>query len=236
VEQRDGRASGHGIFFVMGLFIMGILVYFAFQSAMVVHRIELPFLRLQAETYSRFLFSDAGERELHRIENILALVDSEVARTGNYARIRTGSLKRAISNASKKTRSTTRVLACIFLGLPGSFIIARSCGMRRRLYDSRENVRISGRKGVEGFLGIAGTHLGPDEANRLREAPTAENLAEVFSAVRMKVNIPCSVAARLFPRGTRERLALLEYGKVQVVFAGEEGSTEGRRNEKGKES
>jgi len=43
-------------------------------------------------------------------------------------------------------------------------------------------------------------------------------LGDAFNTAREKVNIPCSVAARLFPKGFRERLVLLEYGKTKVVI------------------
>jgi len=40
----------------------------------------------------------------------------------------------------------------------------------------------------------------------------------------------------LFPRGTKERMALLGYGKVRVAFAGEEMRNEVCRNKNGKEA
>ena len=236
VERQDGRVSDQGIFFVAGIFVFGLLACFASRSAVVLHRIELPLLRTQAKIFSRYLISKDHEMELRRIETILGIVDSEVAKTGSYARIKTEVLRKAMINASKQTKNTTGILACVPLCSLGSLVAIRAVRVRRRLYDRRENVRPSGRKGVEGFLGVTGRYLKPDAAARLRKAPTPENLADAFSAVRMEVNIPCSVVARLFPRGTKERMVLLGYGKVRVAFAGEEMRNEVCRNKNGKEA
>jgi len=235
VDRQDGRVSDHGVFFVAGIFMFGLLAYCASRSAVVVHRVELPLLREQARIYSRFPLGRDHEMELRRIENILRIVDGEIARRGNYARIKAAVLRKAMINASGRTAKTTLILTCIILCSMGSFILIQAVRVHRRLYDSRENVRVSRRRGVEGFLGVAGRHLKPGMEARLREAPTPENLAEAFGVVRMKVNIPCSVVARLFPPETKERMALLGYGKVGVIFADEGMRDEACRKKKGKE-
>ena len=72
--------------------------------------------------------------------------------------------------------------------------------------------------GVDGFLGVVGEHLGPDMIRMVRSSPTPENLAEAFTMAREKANIPCSLVGRMFPRDSRERLVLMEYGKTHVSF------------------
>lgn len=235
MERQDGKVSDHGVFFVAGIFVFGVLVFFASRSPVVLHRIELPLLRIQAKIYSYCPIGGDRGMELPRIENIFAIVDAEVARTGNYGRINTKALRKAMIAASASTRSATRIVSCTLVFALGSLVAIRTVRSRRRLYDHRENVRIAGGKGVEGFLRVAGRHLDPDMAARLSRAPTPERLAEAFGAVREKVNMPCSVVARLFERGTRERMALLEYGKARVTFAEEEMDCGSCRNKSGKE-
>ncbi len=219
MERQDGRVSDHGRFFVAGMLVFGLLAFLASRSAVVLHKFELPFLLAQAKIFSKYLLSEEYQTELHRIENILRIVDGEVAKRGGYARIRAGALRKAMLTSSKRTRNTTRFLTCILLCLLGLPVVMRAVRANRRLYDHRENVLVQTRKGVEGFLAVTGRHLDPDRAVRLRNMPTAENLADAFSAVRMRVNIPCSLVARLFPRGTKERMVLLGYGKERVAFA-----------------
>lgn len=222
MERQDGRTSDHGVFFVAGIFVIGLLACFVSQSPVVLHRIELPLLRMQAKVYSCCPIGRDHGVELLRIDNILAIIDREIARTGNYGRINARALRKAMTAASRSTKSTTRILSCTFLCALGSLVAIRTVRVRRRLYDKRENVRTGRGKGVEGFLGVAGRYLEPDMAVSLSREPTPERLADAFSAVRAKVNMPCSVVARLFERGTRERMALLGYGKVRVTFADEE--------------
>ncbi|HOD76062.1 MAG TPA: hypothetical protein PKJ17_08545 [Syntrophorhabdaceae bacterium] len=235
MERQDGKASDHGIFFVAGIFVLGLLGFFASRSPVVLHRIELPLLRIQAKIYSCCPTGEGHAMELLRIENILAIVDREVGRTGNYGRISTKALGKAMTAASERTKRTTRILSCALVCALGSLVAIRSVRVRRRLHDNRENVRFSRRKGVEGFLQVAGRYLEPDMAVRLGSAPTPEKLADAFGVVRAKVNMPCSVVARLFERGTRERMALLQYGKVRVTFADEETDGGIRRNKIEKE-
>ncbi len=235
MERQDGRVSDHGIFFVAGIFIFGILAFFAFRSPVALHRIELPLLRVQAHIFSCCPIGEDHGMELRRIEHIIAIVDTEVERTGNYSRINAGALRKAVIAASRRTKRTVRILTCVLLCVLGSFVAMRIARVRGRLYDRRENVRVRGGSGVEGFLRVAGRHLEPDTAARLKKAPTPEDLADAFAAVRKKVNIPCSVVGRLFAKGTRERMVLLGYGKVRVAFAGEEMGGEIYRNKNGKE-
>jgi len=222
VERQDGRVSDQGIFFVAGIFVFGVLAFLASRSAVVLHRIELPLLRAEARILTCCPMGEVHGMELSRIEDILAIVDTEVARTGNYARINGGALRRAMTSASRRTRRTERVLACTLLCLLGFPVMARTFRARRRLYDSRESARAPGGRGIEGFLRVTEKHLDPGMKALLSKAPTPENLIDAFTQVRAKVNIPCSVVARLFGRGTRERMALLGYGKTRVAFADEE--------------
>jgi hypothetical protein len=235
VERQDGKASDHGIFFVAGIFVLGLLAFVASRSPVVLHRIELPLLRIQAKIYSCFPIGEDHGTELLRIENILAIVDAEVARTGNYGRINTKALGKAMTAASRSTKSTTRILSCTLVCVLGSLVAIRTVRVRRRLHDNRENVLVGRRQGVEGFLQVTGRYLEPDTAVHLSREPTPERLADAFSAVRAKVNIPCSVVARLFERGSRERMALLGYGKVSVTFADEKMDAGICRNKSGKE-
>ncbi len=232
MERQDGRVEDHAIYFAAGIVIFGLLAYFASRSAVVLHRIDLPVIRLQAMAFSRCLPGDDHEIELRRVEYILRIVDAEVGRRGSYATIRTTALNKAITAASKKTRKTTQTFVCAVLGFMGSLVIIGTAKVRGRLYDSRENFRVPERAGVEGFLRIVGRHLDPDMAERVRKSPVPENLGDAFRAARDRVNIPCSTVARLFPKGTPERLALLEYGKTGVAFA--EGSAASGRYQKSK--
>ncbi len=222
MERQDGRVSDQGMFFVAGIFVFGVLAFFASRSPVVLHRIELPLLRAEAKIFTCCPTGEAHGMELSRIENILAILDTEVARTGNYTRINGRALRKAMTSASRRTRRTGRILACTLMCMLGSLVMAQVFRVRRRLYDSRESVRTTGKRGIEGFLRVTERHLDPDMRALLSRAPTPENLIDAFSAVRAKVNIPCSVVARLFERGTRERMALLGYGKTQVVFADED--------------
>lgn len=230
MERQDGRVSDHAVYFVAGIVIFGLLAYLASRSAVVLHRVDLPTLRAQAKTFSHLFPGDDHAIELRRIENISRIVDTEVVRTGSYERIRTAALRKAITDASQKTRNTMRILVCVFLGSLGSLMIIRTARAHGRLHDNRENVRLSERAGVEGFLRIVGRYIDPGMAARLKESPTSENLADAFRAARDRVNIPCSTVARLFPKGTPERTALLEYGKVQVRFA-VDATTDGSRED-----
>jgi hypothetical protein len=234
VERQDGKVSDHGIFLVAGIFVLGVLAFLASRSPVVLHKIELPLLRIQAKIYSCCPIGEGQGMELRRIEHIIAIVDTEVERTGNYSRINAGALRKATVAASGRTKGTGRVLTCILLCGVGSFVAIRTARVRGRLYDSRENVRVPRRMEIEGFLGMTGRYLEPDTAACLKKAPTPENLADAFSSVRTKVNMPCSVVARLFKPGTPERMALLGYGKVRVTFAREEtdGGICGNKNGK----
>jgi len=233
VERQDGRVSDHAVYFVAGIVIFGLLAYLASRSAVVLHRVDLPTLRVQAKIFSHLLPGDYHAIELRRIENIARIVDAEVARRGSYERIRTAAFRKAITDASCKTRNTMRILVCVLLGSLGSLVIIRTARVHGRLHDSRENVRLSERAGVEGFLRIVGRHIDPGMAARLKESPTSENLADAFRVARDRVNITCCTVARLFPKGTPERTALLEYGKVYVRFAvdattdGSQGDSQG---------
>jgi len=218
VERQDGRVSDHAVYFVAGIVIFGLLAYLASRSAVVLHKVDLPTLRMQAKTFS-LLPGDDHAIELLRIANISRIVDTEVARRGSYERIRAAALRKAITDASGKTRNTMRILVCVLLGSLGSLVTIRTARAHGRLHDSRENVRLSERAGVEGFIRIVGRYIDPGMAARLKESPTSENLADAFRVARDRVNIPCSTVARLFPKGTPERMALLEYGKVHVRFA-----------------
>ncbi len=82
-----------------------------------------------------------------------------------------------------------------------------------------ENISAFQGNGVEGFIQLVGKHVEPGTIELIKRSPTSCNLGQAFRAARENVNIPCSAAARLFPRGSRERLALLEYGKANVRFA-----------------
>jgi len=219
VERQDGRVSDHAVYFVAGIVIFGLLAYLASRSAVALHRVDLPILRVQAKTFSHLLPGDDHAIELRRIENIARIVDTEVTRRGSYERIRTAAFRKAITDASGKTRKTMRILVCILLGSLGSLVIIRTARAHGGLYDSRENVRVPEKAGVEGFLRIVGGYIDPGMAARLKESPTSENLADAFRVARDRVNIPCCTVARLFPKGSPERRALLEYGKFQVHFA-----------------
>ncbi len=231
VERQDGKVSDQGIFFVAGIFVFGVLAFLASRSAVVLHRIELPLLRAEARILAWCPMGEVHGMELSRIENILAVVDTEVMRTGNYTRINGGALRRAVTTASRRTRKTGRILACTLLCFLGSLVMAQTFRVRRRLYDSRESVRAPDRRGIEGFLRATEDHLDPGMKALLSKAPTPENLIDAFTQVRAKVNIPCSVVARLFGRGTGERMALLGYGKTRVAFADEEMGSGICRNE-----
>lgn len=219
MERQDGRVGDHAIYFAAGIVIFGLLAYFASRSAVVLHRVDLPVIRLQAKIFSWCFPGDDHKIELHRVEYILGIVNAEVVRRGGYATIRTAALKKAVIAASKKTRKTTQTFACAVLGLLGSLVTIRTMKVRSRLYDSRENFRVPERAGVEGFLRIVGRYLDPGIAERVRKSPAPENLGDAFRAARDRANIPCSTVARLFPKGSPERLALLAYGKTGVTFA-----------------
>jgi len=219
MERQDGRVGDHAIYFAAGIVIFSLLAYLASRSAVVLHRIDLPIIRLQAKTFSWCLPGDDHEKEWRRVENILRIVDAEVVRRGSYVTIRTAALKKAIMAASKKTRKTAQTLACAVLGFMGSLVIIRTVKVHSRLYNSRENFRVPERAGVEGFLKIVGRYLEPGMAERIRKSPAPENLGDAFRVARDRVNIPCSTVARLFPKDTPERMALLGYGKTGVVFA-----------------
>lgn len=230
MERQDGRVSDHAVYFVAGIVIFGLLAYLASQSAVVLHRVDLPIIRVQAKTFSHLLPGDDHAVELRRIENIARIVDAEVARRGSYERIRTAAFRKVLTDASGKTRNTMRIFVCVLLGSLGSLVIIRTARARGRLHDSRENVRLSERAGVEGFLRIVGRYIDPGMAARLKESPTPENLAGAFRAARDRVNIPCCTVARLFPKGTPERRVLLEYGKVHVQFT-VDAATDGSRED-----
>lgn len=232
MERQDSRVGDHAIYFAGAIVILGLLAHCASRSAVVLHNIDLPLIRLQAKIFSRCLPGD-HQVELRKVENILRIVDAEVGRRGGYATIRTAALRKAIVAASRNTRKTARNLACAVLCLMGSLMMIRTVKGHRGLYDSRENVRVPERAGVEGFIRIVGRHLEPGMAERVRRSPTPENLGDAFRAARDRANIPCSTVARLFPKDAPERLVLLGYGKTGITFAS--NVTAGGRYQKDKE-
>lgn len=218
MERQDNKGSDHAIYCVAGIAILIGLAIVAMHSILVTHRIGLPLLRLQAQIYAFCLMNDEHAMELRKIDRILTILDSEVARTGDYSRIRTGTLEKSIERSTTKTRAWTRVCTSIILGGLGLCVIWQSRAARRRLFEGQRGIRLSQRQGVEEFLRITGAYLTPGMIHKVRTDPNPENLAHAFSIVRSQVNIPCCRVARLFQEKTRERLTLLEYGKTRVVF------------------
>lgn len=219
MERGETKSPDNIAYVAASLAILAALAVFAWRSVIVLHRIELPVLHFQANLYAHAFSHPDYEIELHRIRAIRNALDAEFVKRGSYAAVRPDMLRKAVASSSVHTGRCTRILASIFLGSLGSIITGVAMGARRRLYRTREDVRRFGQKGVRGFIHLVGGHLDPGAIARIERCPTAENLGNAFMVVREKVNVPCSVVARLFPRGSEERLALLEYGKAKVKFA-----------------
>ncbi|MBP1747997.1 MAG: hypothetical protein H6Q52_536 [Deltaproteobacteria bacterium] len=219
MERNEIKSSDHIAYVVASLAILALLAFFASRSVIVIHKMELPILRFQAGLFNYFLSGHDYEIELYRIQNINNVLDEEFTKNNNYSTIKTDILKEAVRTSSTHTRNSTRILVFIFLGSVGLLIVCTVIRARNRLYEKRENIRSFQDKGVEGYIRLVGPHLEAGMIELIKRSPTPDHLGNAFRTAREKVNIPCSVAARLFPRGSRERLVLLEYGKAKVRFA-----------------
>ncbi|MHB8109899.1 MAG: hypothetical protein ACYDHW_07690 [Syntrophorhabdaceae bacterium] len=219
MERPDTNGSDHVIYCVAGIAVLIALASIALHSVLVVHRVELPTLRWQAQFYAFCLMGGEHEVELQKIDYIARVLDSEISGTGNYSRIKAGVLKKAVKASTAKTRKWTRILTCVFLSVLGLCVTWRSIVARRRLLEGARRTQHTRKRGIEEFIRLTGKYLTPEMIRQVRDEPSPENLALAFSLARAKVNIPCCRVARLFPEKTRERFALLAYGKTQVVFA-----------------
>lgn len=221
MERQGNRVGDHGVYCAVGIAILGLLSYLASQSPVVIHKLDLPILSVQAKIFSVCFFSDDFEKEHHQILKIMSIMDKEAGKRSGYRTINTPALKDTVRKVSVKTAFTARYLTIIIFILAGSLMIISTVRTRDILYDKRENINTSGKTGVEGFIGITGGYLTGEAVSVIRASPTPENLDNAFRAVRERINIPCSVVGRLFPKGSAERLTLLGYGKTKVFFAQE---------------
>jgi hypothetical protein len=219
LERSETKNSDNIAYIVVSLAILALLALFALRGVIVLHRFELPVLHFQANLYARVFSRPDYETEAYRIRTIRNALDAEFAKRGSYEAVGPDVLRKAVASSSAHTQKRTHILASIFLGSFGLIITGAAMRARRRLYRTREDVRRLEQKGVDGFIRLVGRHLDPGTIARVEGCPTPGNLEHAFSIVREKVNVPCSAVARLFPRGSPERLALLEYGKAKVKFA-----------------
>ncbi len=226
MERIEKKSSDDVAYVVAGLAILALLTFFALRSTIVLHRITLPSLHFQASLYARLFSCPDYEIELYRIRSVRDTLDAELARKGSYAGIRKDVLEKAVESSSGHTTACTRFIAAVFLGSGGLLITVNVMRARRRLYGTRKDTRLPGKKGIEGFIGVVGAHLDPGMITLIEKYPTADNLGHAFRMAREEVNIPCSIAARMFPEGSGERLAILEYGKAKVRFARREDAGE----------
>ena len=234
MERSETKSSDNIVYVAAGLALLASLALAAFRSVIVLHRVELPALHFQASLYARAFSHPDYEAEMYRIRAIRHALDAEFAKRGSYAAFKPDMLRKVVASSSVHTGRRTRVLTSVLLGTSGLFVAGAVMRARRRLYRTREDVRRFGQKGVDGFIRLVGGHLDPATIACVERCPTPENLGNVFRVVRENVNVPCSVVARLFPRGSLERLALLEYGKAKVKFAhNPEGIRRCPENERG---
>jgi len=219
LEQNCTKGSDHIVYVAASLIMLALLAYFASQSVIVIHRIELPVLSIEARLCA-YLFPGLDlKAESQRIEGIRDALDNEFAKRKNYSTIDTGKVRKAISASSARTRRYTHIILSVILGFFGSSIILTAMRARNRLYEEGKGPGTSRGQGVEGFIRLVREHVDPGVIELVRNSPRPHNLADAFRAAREKVNIPCSTAARLFPRNSAERMAILEYGKERVRFA-----------------
>lgn len=219
MERNEIKSSDHVVYFAAGIGILALLAFFALRSVLVLHRFELPALNFQAHFFSHIFPSPEYETESYKIQGIRDTLDAQLTKRNNYSTINADVLRRIIRSSSEHTRNCARVLVSVFLGLLGLLLTGIVIRARNRLYETPENVRVPRQNGVEGFILLVGQHLDPGTIELVTRSPTPRNLENAFRAARERVNIPCSVAARLFPKRSKERLALLEYGKANVKFA-----------------
>jgi hypothetical protein len=219
LERSEIKSSDNIAYIVASLAILALLAFFASRSAIVLHRFELPVLHFQASLYARVFSHPDYETELYRIRAIRNALDAEFVKRGSYEALGPDMLRKAVASSSVHTGKCTRILASISFGSFGLIITGMVMRARRRLYRTRGDVGRLEQKGVDGFIRLVGGHLDPETIALVERCPTPGNLGHAFSIVREKVNVPCSVVARLFPRGSEERLVLLEYGKAKVKFA-----------------
>lgn len=219
MERNEAKGSDSIVYMIASMGIIALLACIASRSVIVLHRIELPALSFQANLYSHIFAGPEYDAELSRMQKITNVLNTEFAKKDNYSTIRTSVLRDIVRSSSVHTRNRTCVLSSALLGLFGLLITGTTMKTRRRLYQTRNDIRSLRKRGVEGFIRLVGQHLSPDSAESVKRSPDPENLARAFEEVREKVNIPCSVVARLFPRNSKERMALLAYGKSRVTFA-----------------
>jgi hypothetical protein len=217
LEQNGTKGSDHIVYIVASLIVLALLAYFALQSIIVIHRIELPVLSIEARLCAYLFRGPDLEEESRRIDHLRDALDNEFAKRKNYSTIDTDKVKKAIIAYSVRTCRYTHIILSVMLGLFGSFIILTAMRARNRLYEQQRGPGAPWGRGTEGFTRLVREHVGPDVI--IRNSPTPHNLANAFRAARENVNIPCSTAARLFPRNSAERMAILEYGKERVRFA-----------------
>ncbi|MBP1749957.1 MAG: hypothetical protein H6Q52_2496 [Deltaproteobacteria bacterium] len=200
--------------------MLALLAYLALQSIIFIHRIELPILSIEGRLCAYLFPGPDLQAESHRIERIRDALDNEFAKRKDYSTINTGKVKKAITASSVRTRRYTHIIVSVILGLFGSSLIVTTMRARNRLYEERKGPDAPWGRGTEGFIRLVREHVDPGMIELIRNSPTPHNLANAFRAARENVNIPCSTAARLFPRNAAERMAILEYGKERVRFAG----------------
>ena len=221
MERQGNRIGDHAVYCVAGIAMLGLLSYLALKSPMVIHKLELPILSVQSKIFGACLFDEDFEKENRRISRIISIMDREVEKRRGYRTINTHALRGAVRKASVKTTLAARYTAVIFFIAAGSLMIVSAVRARDMLHDRRENIRVSGAAGVEGFIRIVGGYLTGDVISTVRRSPTPGNLCDAFRTARQCVNIPCCAVGRLFPKGSAQRLALLGFGKTKVTFARE---------------
>ena len=213
---RQDTGQKENFFVVLGaIVVFAFLTWVAMRSPYILHRIELPVLQAQAKTYS--VAAGVYGREHAALTSLRTVINEEYKRNG-YKRINAGKAREFAYRYGEKTILTSKIIALILLVAGIIPFVRSSLRARKYAYDKNQYIPIPPVKGVEGFIMVIGKHLPDDIKERLRAEPTVENLTAAFTIAREKANIPNNIVGRLFPRWSKERFALYEYGKGFVEY------------------
>ena len=214
--------------------VFAILVWVAARSPYILHRFELPLLKTQSAVYS--VVSSVYEKENELLGSFLGLLNDEYKRHG-YRRINAGRARDYAYKYGHATILTTKIISVFMLiGVAVPFI-RLSRAAKKKAYDRDQYITLPNARGVEGFIAVIGKHLPADIRERLKTEPTTEDISAAFTIAREKANIPNNLAGRLFPKWSKERIAIYEYGKGIVEYdlnkmMSPEENTDGRQQGK----
>ena len=211
----EGQQKENFFIVIGAIAVFAILIWITARSPYILHRFELPLLKTQSAVYS--VVSSVYEKENELLGSFTKFLNEEYQRYG-YRRINAGRARDYAHKYGRATILTTKIIS-VFVLVGAVFPFIRlSRAAKKKAYDRDQYITLPDAKGVEGFIAIIGKYLPADIKERLKAEPTSENISAAFTIAREKANIPNNLAGRLFPRWSKERIAIYEYGKGIVEY------------------